>query len=73
MIFDANQVSIGSSYESGIWFSGIDLRYEYEVAAPAAGLSPAQIRQAQRNALAVAFVSDVERQAILASKAAKAT
>jgi adenosine deaminase len=53
--------------------SNIDLRYEYEVAAPAAGLTPAQIRQAQRNALVVAFVSDAERQAILSSKAARAT
>jgi adenosine deaminase len=50
--------------------SGIDLRYEYEVAAPAAGLSPAQMRQAQGNALAVAFISDAERQALLAAKAA---
>jgi adenosine deaminase len=53
--------------------SGIDLRYEYEVAAPAAGLTQAQVRQAQRNSLAVAFVSDGERQAILASKAAPRT
>lgn len=35
--------------------SAIDLPYEYNVAAPAAGLSPAQIRQAQTNASAVAF------------------
>ena len=41
--------------------SAIDLSYEYEVAAPAAGLSAEQIRQAQRNALAVAFLSDEER------------
>jgi adenosine deaminase len=52
--------------------SNIDLRYEYEVAAPAAGLTPVQIQQAQCNALAVAFVTDAERQAILSSKAAKA-
>ena len=38
--------------------SAITLRYEYEVAAPAAGLSAAQIRQAQQNALDVAFLSD---------------
>jgi adenosine deaminase len=37
--------------------SAITLRYEYEVAAPAAGLSAAQIRQAQQNALEVAFCS----------------
>lgn len=38
--------------------SGIDLRHEYEVAAPAAGLSRKQIRQAQANALATAFLSE---------------
>ena len=42
--------------------SAIDLRHEYQIAAPAARLSTAQIRQAQRNALAVAFLSDKERQ-----------
>jgi adenosine deaminase len=44
--------------------SGIDLRHEYEVAAPAAGLTAAHARQAQRNALAVAFLSAEERQAL---------
>jgi adenosine deaminase len=48
--------------------SRIDLRHEYEVAAPAAGLTPAQIRQAQRNALAVAFLSAEEREALLACR-----
>ena len=48
--------------------SGIDLRHEYEVAAPAAGLAPDQIRQAQRNALTVAFLSAAERQALMAAK-----
>jgi adenosine deaminase len=47
--------------------SHIDLRHEYEVAAPAAGLTPAQIRQAQRNALTVAFLSAEEREALVAS------
>lgn len=37
--------------------SAITLRDEYETAAPAAGLSAAQISQAQRNALEVAFMS----------------
>jgi adenosine deaminase len=41
--------------------SGIDLPYEYTIAAPAAGLSPAHIRQAQANALEVAFLTDDER------------
>jgi adenosine deaminase len=44
--------------------SGIDLRHEYEVAAPAAGLTAAQTHQAQRNALAVAFLSAEERKAL---------
>jgi adenosine deaminase len=48
--------------------SGIDLHYEYEVAAPAAGLSPAQINQAQRNALQTAFLSSTEKQHLLDQK-----
>ncbi|RPI32921.1 MAG: adenosine deaminase [Chloroflexota bacterium] len=35
--------------------SGITLPYEYQVAAPAAGLTPAHIRQAQANSLEIAF------------------
>jgi len=42
--------------------SGIDLAYEYNVAAPAAGFSQEQIRQLQANALEAAFISEVERQ-----------
>jgi adenosine deaminase len=41
--------------------SGIDLRHEFEVAAPAAGLTPEQIRQAQVNALETAFLSEKEK------------
>ncbi|MEW5939820.1 MAG: adenosine deaminase [Chloroflexota bacterium] len=41
--------------------SGIDLTYEYNVAAPKAGLSNEQIRQAQRNALTVAFLGEEEK------------
>ncbi len=41
--------------------SGINLPYEYQIAAPAAGLSCDQIRAAQRNALEIAFLSDDER------------
>lgn len=40
---------------------GIDLMHEYEVAAPAAGLSERQIHQAQQNALKVAFLSEQEK------------
>jgi adenosine deaminase len=44
--------------------SGIDLRHEYEVAAPAAGLTRDQIHQAQINALETAFLSDDEKRAL---------
>ncbi|MCP5078786.1 MAG: adenosine deaminase [Psychromonas sp.] len=43
---------------------GIELPYEYEVAAPKAGLSHKQIRQAQINGLEVAFLSETEKQAL---------
>jgi len=48
--------------------SNIDLRYEYEVAAPAAGLSIEQIHQAQRNAIEIAFLSDQEKGTLLNRK-----
>jgi adenosine deaminase len=48
--------------------SGIDLRYEYQVAAPLAGLSQHQIRQAQKNALKIAFLSKEEKQALRIKK-----
>jgi len=45
--------------------SGIDLHHEYNIAATPAGLTQAQIRQAQVNALQVAFLTDAEKQALL--------
>ena len=48
--------------------SGIDLRHEFEVAAPVAGITPAMARQAQRNALEIAFLSPSERGAIAGRK-----
>ncbi len=45
--------------------SGIDLDYEYRVAAPAAGLSPGEIRTAQRNALEIAFLPEDEKASLL--------
>ncbi len=45
--------------------SGITLVHEYETAAPAAGLTPAQIRQAQRNAVEASFLDPGERRALL--------
>jgi adenosine deaminase len=46
--------------------SGIDLTFEYEVAAPAAGLSQELISSAQKNALEIAFLSQEEKAALLA-------
>jgi adenosine deaminase len=48
--------------------SGIDLRHEYEFAAPLAGLSHQMIRTAQANALAMAFLDDNEKKDLLARK-----
>jgi adenosine deaminase len=48
--------------------SGIDLRHEFVNAAPAAGLTPADIAQAQRNALEIAFLTKEEKAALLAKK-----
>lgn len=41
--------------------SGINLKHEYEIAAPAAGLTEGQIHQVQQNAFEVAFLSDEEK------------
>jgi len=38
------------------------LPYEYQVAAPATGLTQKQIHQAQRNALEVAFLTPGEKE-----------
>jgi adenosine deaminase len=46
--------------------SAIDLRHEYRVAAPAARLTPADIRQAQRNALEIAFLTKEEKAKLMA-------
>lgn len=51
--------------------SGIDLPHEYTVAAPRAGLSSAQIRQAQENALHLAFLSAADRSALLRARGAR--
>lgn len=48
--------------------SGIDLPYEYNVAAPAAGFSREQIRTMQRNGVTAAFLSPAERQALFEQK-----
>jgi adenosine deaminase len=48
--------------------SGIDLAYEYNVAAAQAGLGKAECRQAQRNALEVAFLTAEEREELRSKK-----
>lgn len=48
--------------------SRIDITYEYEVAAPAAGLSKEQIHQAQKNALEIAFLTPTEKEALKIQK-----
>ncbi len=40
---------------------GIDLPYEYEKAAPAAGLSREEIRKCQQNGLKIAFLSESDK------------
>jgi adenosine deaminase len=45
--------------------SGINLRHEYEQAAPAAGLTPDHIHQAQRNSLKISFLTDDEKQILI--------
>lgn len=45
---------------------GIEIEHEYRVAAPAAGLTSDEIRQAQENGLTMAFLSEAEKEAILA-------
>lgn len=49
--------------------SAIDLIYEYDVAAPAAGLSQEQIWRCQENGLRAAFLGDVEKEALRRRKA----
>ncbi|MDE9341973.1 adenosine deaminase [Klebsiella variicola] len=44
---------------------GVDIIHEYSVAAPAAGLSREQIRQAQINGLTQAFLSEQEKAALI--------
>jgi len=44
--------------------SGIDLAHEYRVAEEKLGLDEADLRRCQENALAAAFLSDAERQAL---------
>ena len=51
--------------------SAIDLPFEYQVAVEEAGLSTQQAAQAQQNALDIAFMSDVEKAALVENKRRK--
>ena len=51
--------------------SGIDLRHEYDVAAPAAGLDEEQIHQVQENALEMAFLSEQQKKELRSSAAGR--
>jgi adenosine deaminase len=48
--------------------SRINIAFEYEVAAPAAGLSREQIHQAQKNALEIAFLAPSEKETLMNQK-----
>jgi len=48
--------------------SAITLEHEYRVAAPAAGLTPRQIAQAQANALETAFLHPLDKHDLMAAK-----
>jgi adenosine deaminase len=48
--------------------SGIDILHEYEVAAPKAGLTKAQINRLQENALTTAFLTNQEKKLLVAKK-----
>jgi adenosine deaminase len=51
--------------------SGIDLRHEFAVAAPAAGITAECARRAQENALKTAFLSTSERAELVRRVAAR--
>lgn len=63
---DAGLCASINSDDPGI--SAIDLRYEYEVAAPKAGLSESDIRRAQLNAVESAFMTPKEKKQLIESK-----
>ena len=50
--------------------SAIDIRHEYDVAAPAARLTPEQIRSLQANALTMSFLTPDQKSELLSSKTA---
>lgn len=64
---DAGLLATINTDDPGI--SPVTLRDEFEIAAPAAGLTSADTRKAQINAVEVAFLSAAEKQALLDKKA----
>ena len=48
--------------------SAIDIAYEYDIAAPQAGLNISQIKRAQKNALQICFLSDYEKNLLINKK-----
>lgn len=70
-MLEAGILATINSDDPGI--SNITLPYEYEVAAPKAGLSQEQISQVQKNALELAFLSQDEKQTLLNAKQLKTT
>ncbi len=65
-MLEAGMLATINTDDPGI--SAITLKHEYEVAAPAAGLTNRQISQAQANALEVAFLHPLDKQTLLAAK-----
>lgn len=65
-MLEAGMLATINSDDPGI--SNITLPYEYDVAAPKAGLSAEQIKQAQKNALEIAFLSEDDKKALLRSR-----
>jgi adenosine deaminase len=68
-MLEAGLLATINSDDPGI--SNITLPYEFEVAAPKAGLSDKQIEQAQKNALRLAFLSEGEKSTLTTEKQTK--
>jgi adenosine deaminase len=69
-LLEAGVIATINTDDPGI--SNITLPFEYEQAAPQAGLSDRQIRLAQMNALALAFLPEDQKQSLLDKKRASA-
>jgi adenosine deaminase len=63
---DAGLLATINTDDPGV--SGITLAHEYQVAAPAAGLTAGEIQQAQQNSLEIAFLGAVEKAALAARR-----